>query len=323
MLLTIAGVTTAVAADEAGPALRVQGATRRFLASDATPDVAVRVEWANLSEARVGKPVFDAGALWQLHREGDAFLFRFTTRTLGPVPYREALFDSGFTAGKVRLHRPYFEGRGPVDPLEYPLAELLFINHLHVQRKGVVVHGCGVVDRAGAGYLFAGPSGAGKTTMARLWEAQPGVTVLSDDRVVLRPDGGEVWMYGTPWHGDARLASPAKVRLSGVFFLQAHAEHRLTRLERAQATARLFTCSFPPFYSATGLAFTLAGLDAVTEAVPCTELGFVPDATVVDFVRRQAELSRRRTLTDSSSRLKMERPPPTPAVPGDLGRSNT
>ena len=71
---------------------------------------------------------------------------------------------TGFTAGEVRLHRPYFEGREPVEPLEFPLGELLFINHLHAHRTGVEIHGCGVIDRSGAGYLFAGQSGAGKTT---------------------------------------------------------------------------------------------------------------------------------------------------------------
>ena len=288
MLLTIGGVTTAVVADPSGPALRVESATAEFLVDDAQPDMTIRLRWAHLSEEPDGEPVFDSGALWRLFRQGDAFLFRLHTPMLGSVPYREAVFNAGFTSGEVRLHRPYFEARGPVDPLEYPLAELAFINHLHAQRKGVEIHGCGVIDRAGAGYLFAGQSGAGKTTIANLWASRPGVTVLSDDRLVLRVVGGEVWMYGTPWHGDARLASPARVRLAGLFFLRAHREHVLRPLGRPEAAARLFACSFPPFYSATGLDVTLATLDGVTDAVPCRELGFVPDSTVVDFVRQQA-----------------------------------
>ena len=247
MLLTIAGVTVAVMADESGPALRVEDAAKPFLVDDATPEVTIRVGWGHLLEACDGEQVFDSGALWRLYRHRDSFLFRFTSPALGSVPYRDACFDAGFTAGDVRLHRPYFEARGPVDPLEYPLGELLLINHLHAHRLGVEIHGCGIIDRPGAGYLFAGESGAGKTTMARLWEGQAGVTVLSDDRVVLRAGGGKVWMYGTPWHGDARLASPARVSVTGVFFLRAHREHVWRPLERSQAAARLFACSFPPF----------------------------------------------------------------------------
>ena len=286
MLLTIAGVTVAVVADQPGPAFGVVGATEQFLAEDRTPDVTVRVGWGDLTEECDGEQVFDSGALWQLYRQRDSFLFRFATPALGSVPYREASFDAAFTTGDLRLHRPYFETRGPVDPLEYPLAELLFIHHLHAHRKGVEIHGCGVVDGSGAGYLFAGQSGAGKTTMARLWENEPGVTLLSDDRLVLRPQGGEVWMYGTPWHGDARVASPARVRLAGLLFLRARPSHEFRPLARSEAVARLFACSFPPFHDAVGLDFTLAALDTVTATVPCHELGFVPDPTVVDFVRQ-------------------------------------
>ena len=37
----------------------------------------------------------------------------------------------------------------------------------------------------------------------------PGVTILSDDRIAVRMKNGQPWLYGTPWHGDAGLASPA------------------------------------------------------------------------------------------------------------------
>ena len=64
--------------------------------------------------------------------------------------------------------------------------------------RGLVVHGCGMFDGSDEAYLFVGQSGAGKTTMARLWHAEPGVLILSDDRVILRSEPDGVWMYGTP-----------------------------------------------------------------------------------------------------------------------------
>jgi hypothetical protein len=33
--------------------------------------------------------------------------------------------------------------------------------------------------------------------MARLWKDVPGVTVLSDDRIILRKMDGRIWMFGT------------------------------------------------------------------------------------------------------------------------------
>ena len=98
-------------------------------------------------------------------------------------------------------------------------------------------------------YLFVGQSGAGKTTMARLWLAEPGAVILSDDRIVLRSELDGVWMYGTPWHGDAPLASPRRARLARLFFLRHDTSNAITSVSGSRAAARLFAASFPPFHS--------------------------------------------------------------------------
>ena len=174
-----------------------------------------------------------------------------------------------------------------VDPLEYPLDELLVISLLG-QGRGVEIHGCGVADGSN-GYLFVGQSGAGKTTIARLWQAEPGAVILSDDRVVLRSEADGIWMYGTPWHGEEPLASPGRVRLAGVFFLKHHDRHEMASVTRVDGVTRLFASSFPPFHDAHALDFTLAFIDSIVARVPCFELRFTPDATVLDLVRRRCE----------------------------------
>ena len=73
-------------------------------------------------------------------------------------------------------------------PLEYPLDELL-LQGLLARGRGAEIHACGIADGSGRGLLFVGQSGAGKTTMARLWEGERGITVLSDDRIILRRVG--------------------------------------------------------------------------------------------------------------------------------------
>ena len=302
--LRIADVTTALICGNGGPAVCVPGASRHFLVDAVTSDVTVRVGWGDLRQECDTEKLFDSGALWQLYRRADRLIFRFTSPAFGSVPYKAAYFNSRFTAGDVYLHRPYFEARGPVYPLEYPLDELLIINHLLARGKGVEVHGCGLVDRSehsgqsGAGYLFAGQSGAGKTTMARLWEERPGVTILSDDRVVLRVIGSETWMYGTPWHGDELLASPSRVRLTRLFFLRHGVRPELVPVSRGEAVARLFASSFPPFHSASGLDLALGLLDDVTRSVPCYELTFAPDPAVIDLIG-QSEIGSSREFLET------------------------
>jgi hypothetical protein len=175
-----------------------------------------------------------------------------------------------------------------MDPLEYPLDELLFIHFLALGR-GAEIHSCGVIDSLGRGHLFVGQSEAGKTTMARLWEDESGVTVLSDDRIILRKVDGRLWMYGTPWHGDAVLASPARAPLTRVYFLKRGRENELVPLGMAESAGNLISCSFLPFYDPEALSFTLAFFEEVVKTVPCYELRSLPDKRVVEFINNIVE----------------------------------
>ena len=141
--------------------------------------------------------------------------------------------------------------------------------------------------RLGNGHLFAGQSGAGKTTMAKLWQQEEEVVILSDDRIILRNIEGKLWMYGTPWHGEAGLAHPARARLTRIYFLRHGQKNEIVSQRAAEAVGRLFAHSFPPFYSLAGLDFTLGFFEEVVTAVPCDELRFLPDQRVIEFIRQQ------------------------------------
>ena len=286
LCLSIAGISVAVTSVDPGLRLRFHGDMKRFSAPTSAPDVRVEAAWRDLTADCDGTLVFDSGGTWRLYATGDSYLFQFFASSLGTVPYQVARFDRDFRFGQVFLHRPFFGRRRIVNPLQYPLDELLIV-HMLSRGRGVEVHACGLVE-AGNGYLFAGHSGAGKTTMARLWERDPGITVLSDDRIVLRQIDGRFWMYGTPWHGEAGLARSARAPLAQVFLLRHAAANAVLPISGVEATARLFSCTFPTFHDRVGLAFTVGCCEELVRTVPCAELGFVPDDRIVGLVRRHA-----------------------------------
>jgi hypothetical protein len=309
--LRIGGVTLNVCSDDPRLNLYTHGSARGFLVSDGPADVQVRVGYGDLRGLTEGPALFDSGALWKVYRKaceqgnppqssaigahpglsppktilerGANYLFRFTSPAYGAIPYKQACFTPEFTAGEVLLHHDYFSHNRPLDPLEYPLDELLMMNLL-AQGRGVEVHACGVEGPDGRGYLFVGHSGAGKTTMARLWETAGVTRILSDDRIILRRLEGQIWMYGTPWHGEAQLASAARAPLSRIFLLEQRPGNGLVPLARPAAVARLMACSFVPFDNPSGLDFALAFYQNLTEVIPCCELEFAPDSQVVEFV---------------------------------------
>ncbi|HAK93564.1 MAG TPA: hypothetical protein DCM87_00775, partial [Planctomycetes bacterium] len=251
--IAIAGIGIELAASAGGPRIELQGAVARFETGGAAPDTRVDVAWGELVDAPAGREVFDSGAHWRLHEDGDGLAFTFRSRAMGPFPVRRARFSRDFARGEVVYHRPYFGEDATFYPLGYPLDELL-VTHLLAAGRGVELHACGIVDAAGRGHLFVGQSGAGKTTMARHWERHEGAVVLSDDRIVVRRHGNELRMHGTPWHGEAALSAPGSAPLARVYFIRrdgtAGAAPRFRSLAGAAYAARLYSCVFCPFYCA-------------------------------------------------------------------------
>jgi hypothetical protein len=278
----VAGTTLVVRAREGAPALALAGKLRPFVPKDGE-DIRLSLS-ADPVPGPGGSPLlFESGGLWQVFESGAGLLYRFRSPGGdGPPPARGLRVDSTWSRGTLYLPPSAYSRRAGF-ALSYPLDELLFAHHF-AHRGAMVVHGCGLVAR-GRGLLFCGHSGAGKTTTAGLWRRhRRGTHVLSDDRIVLRMRGGRTWMYGTPWHGSGRFASPLGAPLDAVFFLRQSARSRAHGLETAEAASQLFARTFPPPWSARSIARVLEACSRVARTVPSHLLSFTPDARAVAAV---------------------------------------
>jgi hypothetical protein len=85
------------------------------------------------------------------------------------------------------------------------------------------------------------------------------------------------------------LASPERAPLTRIYFLEKGSKNEFVSLRDPVALGRLITCSFIPFYSQPGLAFTLSFFEEVVKKVPCHELRFVPDRKIVEFLNKRTE----------------------------------
>jgi hypothetical protein len=283
--LDIAGIGISLTSASADLPIAAEGAVRKFVGDGAPIEVRIRARWGEPVEPPREELLFDSGkGLWRLYRDGSGYRFVFTSPPFGVLPYQAARFNDAFTEGDVEVRREAFATRLPLYPLHYPLDELLMV-HLLARGRGVEIHGSGMIGPDGRGTLFAGQSGAGKTTMARLWVSDPDVTILSDERIILRQEGDDIWMYGTPWHGDGHIANQGRVRLARVFFLRHATENAVRAVPATDATARLFSCSFTPFHDRAGLDFSLRFMETIARQCRCDELRFVPDRSAVDFLR--------------------------------------
>ena len=201
--------------------------------------------------------VFRNGARWQLER-GD---FR-------------AEWDPVARHGRIR------QSANP-----YSLDTVLRIVHTLVLARegGFLVHASSAI-RNGRAFLFAGLSGAGKTTISRL--APPDANVLTDEISYVRKEADGYVAFGTPFAGDlGKAGDNLKAPLAAIYLLAQGPENRVEEVGPAEA-ARGLLANILFFAEDADLvrAVFRSALEFV-ERVPVRRLTFLPTARVWEWVR--------------------------------------
>lgn len=95
----------------------------------------------------------------------------------------------------------------------------------------------------GKGYLFTAPSGTGKSTHAALWRQVYGerVTMINDDKPLLRIRPEEITVYGTPWAGKANLQTNTSAPVAGIVLLHQAPGNIIRRMTEREAYPRLLS----------------------------------------------------------------------------------
>jgi len=278
--ITVAGLRLAIEAPPSLPWHWPEGALTRFATSAADADLQVGVRIGEVQAPSHRALRYDSGGgIFDVARDGSDFVIALRIRG---VLQRVARFDEGFRCGEVVIAPDSFYARECYYPLAYPLDELIFLHRI-VRDGGLMLHACGIL-RGGHALLFSGPSGAGKTTLSRLMSRHAGASVLSDDRVVLRPDGeGEIRIFGTPWHGDGELSSTESAPLRGIHLIRHAPEVLAEPLCGATAAGAVLENAFLPAHDPLGADTALDFVASLVEAVPVIRLGFPNDERVVRY----------------------------------------
>lgn len=118
----------------------------------------------------------------------------------------------------------------------------------------------------GVAYLFAAPSGTGKSTHTALWRKLFGerAVMINDDKPLIRFLDGKPYVYGTPWDGKHRLSKNVSAPIGGICFLSRGKQNEIHRLSANAAFPLLLGQTFRPddeqaAAKAVQLAITLAG----------------------------------------------------------------
>ncbi len=187
--------------------------------------------------------------------------------------YIQSNFFTGFVDTNDNYGKLIIDEQNPLAWLEHFLRIAFALTAL--PQNAMLFHGAGIIDN-GQGYIFFGPSGAGKTTVTQF--SKPRV-VLGDDMLVLRESNGTIKVHATPFNSETngfRLTN-GSASIAGCFRLIQDKTTFIKQLSWGKAMAELLA-NIPPLNKNNNdcqLAMTFC-MDLI-DRVPSFELHFTKD----------------------------------------------
>jgi hypothetical protein len=167
-----------------------------------------------------------------------------------------------------------------------------YLQHINAEDRAhlCLMHACGAI-RDGRALLFAGASGAGKSTAAKLLLEDGSFAMLGDDMVPLSRDDSGWRAFGSPLGGDIPREEISNVSapVQAIYFLSQNLEAGLHRLDTTQALSLLMSSVIPAHeirnttnqsideYDQESLGVLMDECSLLASEVPCFSLAYKLD----------------------------------------------
>ena len=155
----------------------------------------------------------------------------------------------------------------------------------------ILFHAC-AMEVEGKAYLFAAPSGTGKSTHAFQWKRLFGerVRILNGDKPALGLENGQAMVYGTPYQGKENWGYPGQAPIGGICFLRRGEENTIRPISPSEAFPLAYIQLFRPS-SPDLLAEAVQTLIAILHRVPLYALhcNVSPEAAILSYTTLTGE----------------------------------
>ena len=252
-----------------------------FLSTDTDREADVKIEcFPGIPDApfQNGELVFEAEneeqKYYSIYRIGSELGFVIYNQQDKGKIQQTAILDRTFTSWKV--YSDLFEN--VISPLKYPLGPIV-MHYMTLHSDAVMMHASCAFDGIKS-RIFTGFSGAGKSTMSKIWsEAQN--QIINDDRLIVRKQNDGYYVHNTPMYYVDR---PKKAQLSAVYLISHSPVNKIKKLNGALAVTRMMAFSIQNNFDTQYIQTRLNFFSNLCSKIPVYDLGFVPDNTVVNFV---------------------------------------
>lgn len=231
------------------------------------------------------KKVFSSkpGGSWTIFEDSEKSQYFISLQHVerGENPYKVVRADREFSHFTIYT-RP--DENNLLSPLEDPLDELVVSGHININKIGIIIHSAAILSR-GKVCLFRGVSGSGKSTISKILEKDKETMVLTDDRVLIREINGELWAFGTPWHGTAEIHKNIGAPIEKIFYIKQAEKNKASVIPKIAAATKLMNGCFPAFWSKEGMQFAVNFCARIAQGIKCYELEFVSNLSVIEYLK--------------------------------------
>jgi hypothetical protein len=218
----------------------------------------------------------DSQNFYSIYRTDTGLGFIMFNQQIPDEILQVATLDKAFSSWTVFVNP---EPDGSLLPLKYPFGPIVMY-YLTVNSEALMIHASGIFDGE-KGRIFTGFSGNGKSTISMLW-ANAGNQVINDDRLIVRKTGDGYFLYNTPMYYSDR---PKKAPLDAIHLISHSPVNKINKQNGALAVSKVMAFCIQNNYDKEYIHNLLNFLGELCTCVPVFELGFVPDSSIVNFVK--------------------------------------
>lgn len=229
------------------------------------------------------KQVFKAAnaekTFYSIYRNGTNLVFAIYNQENQNEIQQFAQLDETLTHWKVWMKM----SDNKLESLKYPMGPII-LHYLTLHFEAVLMHASCVFDGE-KGRLFSGFSGAGKSTISKLW-AEAGNQIINDDRVIIRREETGYFVYNTPMYYED---VSKKATLNAVYLISHSPVNQLKKRNGASAVSGIMAFSIQHNFDSRFISHHLDFFSRLCTEVPVYDLGFVPDDGVIDFIKEKTQ----------------------------------
>jgi hypothetical protein len=158
----------------------------------------------------------------------------------------------------------------------------LYSSYLVYHQWGLLVHSSCVIDK-GTAHMFAGHSGAGKSTAARLSSPRE---LLSDEATVVKITPDQITVFNSPFRSELEGSSGAEASgpLESIYILNQAIQNKRVSLSKSNGFLHLIDKIFYWSHSSEETKKTLGLLQTLAKTVPIYELHFQKNNTFWELI---------------------------------------